>query len=213
MMSKSSVVILVGLILTLGIGSLPFATWDNEFADVAHLLAHEAIYWTLVLATIAYVAFVERRPLASIGFRMPSARDAWACIAFAVLIIGGFAVLYIVVLPALALTETKTIDALASAPTWWLAISVVRAGVSEEILFRGYPIERLQELTGSRWIAAVLPLTLFALAHVGPWGWSHVVVAAFGGAMLTVLYLWRRNLWINIAVHVIVDAAGMLATV
>jgi membrane protease YdiL (CAAX protease family) len=35
-------------------------------------------------------------------------------------------------------------------------------------------------------------------------------VAGFGGVMLTVLYLWRRNLYSNIIAHWIADGAGFL---
>jgi membrane protease YdiL (CAAX protease family) len=90
------------------------------------------------------------------------------------------------------------------------SISVLRAGVSEEVLFRGYPIERLQEWSGSRALAAIVPLIAFTLAHVGPWGWSHLLVAAFGGAMLTVLYLWRRNLWASMLAHCLIDGVAVL---
>jgi membrane protease YdiL (CAAX protease family) len=100
---------------------------------------------------------------------------------------------------------------LLSTPGWWLVISVVRAGVSEEVLFRGYPIERLQELTGSRTLAALLPLVLFALAHVGPWGWAHMLVGGIGGALLTLLYMWRRNLWANILAHCIVYGVAVIS--
>ncbi len=132
-------------------------------------------------------------------------------VAFARATIAGLAALYMAVIPALHL-QTKSLDTLTAAPTWWLFISLIRAGVSEEVLFRGYPIERLQELTGSRVIAASLPLALFALAHVGPWGWSHLLIAGFGGAMFTWLYFWRRCLWANILAHIIVDGVGLLAS-
>jgi membrane protease YdiL (CAAX protease family) len=44
-------------------------------------------------------------------------------------------------------------------------------------------------------------------ALVGPWGWGHLLIAGFGGLTLTLLYVWRRNLWANIIAHFIVDAA------
>jgi membrane protease YdiL (CAAX protease family) len=131
--------------------------------------------------------------------------------AFAAAIIAGLAVLYLLVLPALHLGEDQAVGALTAAPAWWLAISVVRAGVSEEVLFRGYPIERLLSLTGSRGAAALPPLALFALAHVGSWGWAHLLVAAFGGAMLTWLYFWKRNLWVNIVAHIVVDGVALFS--
>ena len=211
MTSKRLFQILFGLSLTLVVGSLPFPVWDNEFADTAHLVGNELIYWVLVAATLAYVVGVERMPLRSIGFRKPTVRDALAALAVAAATIAGLAVMYFVVFPALHISEDQQIDKLMSAPAWWLAISVVRAGVSEEVLFRGYPVERLQELSGNRFIAFIVPLVPFTLAHVGPWGWSHVLVAAFGGAMLAGLYMWRRNLWVSILAHCLIDGVAVLA--
>jgi membrane protease YdiL (CAAX protease family) len=203
--------ILFGLVLTLVLGSLPYPVWDDELADVAHMLVNELIYWSLVAATLVYVLKIERLPLASIGLCRPRFLDGLAALAIAVATIGGLAALYFVVFPALQINEDQQISKLVSAPPWWLAISVVRAGASEEILFRGYPIERLQELTGSKAVASILPLIAFTLAHVGPWGWSHVVVAAFGGAMLTLLYMWRRNLWASMVAHCLIDGVAVLA--
>ena len=87
---------------------------------------------------------------------------------------------------------------------------MVRAGVSEEVLFRGYPIERLQELTGSKLLALGLPWLVFTLAHAGSWGWTHVIVAGFGGGMLTWLFAWRRNLWVSMFVHCLIDGLAVL---
>lgn len=210
MKSLSRVKTVVGLLLTLGVGSLPFPVWDDELKDVPHMLGNEAIYWSLVVAVLAYVALVEKRSLSSIGLRKPKTVDLFIAVAFAAGIIAGLAALYLVVLPVFGLDQTQAFDTLAAAPAWWLAISVVRAGVSEEILFRGYPIERLKELTGSNAISAIVPLLLFSLAHVGPWGWTHLIIAGFGGAMFTLLYFWRHNLWINIIAHVMVDGIGLL---
>jgi membrane protease YdiL (CAAX protease family) len=153
---------------------------------------------------------IERRPLASIGLRRCGWRDLGAALAIAVATIGALAALFLLVFPWLGVGESSNLQQLASAPPWWLALSVLRAGVSEEVLFRGYPIERLLEWSGSRALALLLPLGLFALAHVGPWGWLHLVVAGVGGALLSALYLWRRNLWANIAAHCLIDAVAML---
>jgi uncharacterized protein len=202
---------LVGLVLCLGLGSLPFPAWDNEFVDVGHLVGNEAIYWALAVQVLVYVRVVEDRSLASIGLRRPAWRDLLAAIGFALAILAGMAALFVVVLPALRIALPAALEPLTAAPSWWLSVSVVRAGVSEEILFRGYPIERLQAWTGSRVVAAVVPLTAFALAHVGPWGWGHLVVAAFGDAMLTWLYLWRRNLWASILAHCLIDGAAVVS--
>jgi membrane protease YdiL (CAAX protease family) len=57
----------------------------------------------------------------------------------------------------------------------------------------------------------VASCTVFAIDHIGFWGWHHIFIAGSAGAMLTILYLWRRNLWANMVAHFIVDAAAFLA--
>jgi uncharacterized protein len=192
----------VGLVLAVGCACLPFAAWEHEFD---HLVLYELTWWLLVAGVLAYVRFVERRPLASIGFAAPHARGIALAVAAGVAMLGVLAAIY-----ALGPDETDELAALTATPLWWRAISVVRAAVGEEVVFRGYAIERLSELTGRRWLAGAISCAIFALAHVGTWGWSHLIVAGAGGAMLTALYLWRRNLWINIVAHAMVDAIAML---
>ncbi len=201
----------IGLALTLGVGSLPFPVWDNELADVRHMVGNECIYWTLVALTLAYVHGIERRPLSSIGVRRVGAADLAAGLAAAIATLVGLWLLYTTVLPMLHLSEDQQLTRLRSAPAWWLAASVVRAGVSEEVLFRGYPIERLLAWSGRRSVAYCVPWGLFTFAHVGPWGWAHLMVAGFGGFVLTGLYAWRRNLWANILAHCLVDGVAVLS--
>jgi membrane protease YdiL (CAAX protease family) len=200
-----------GLALALLAGSLPYPVWIDESGGTLHLVAVEAVYAALVAAMLVHVRFVERRPWSSIGFRPLQWRDVLVAVVIAILTITGLAAIYLVLLPALNTGNGEAIDRLRAMPTWWLVISVLRAGVSEEILFRGYAIERLEELTGRRWIAAGLPLIPFVLAHVGPWGWSHVLIAGFGGAMLTWLYVSRRNLLACILAHCLIDGVAVLA--
>jgi uncharacterized protein len=87
---------------------------------------------------------------------------------------------------------------------------VLRAAVYEEVVYRGYLIERLSELTGKRMLAAVISWALFTLAHWSGWGAAQLLVAGFAGAILTALYLWRRDLASNMLAHFITDGVGFL---
>jgi uncharacterized protein len=208
--NRRTLLTLVGLLFTLGFPTLPISRWENEFANIRHLVGYEIIWWALIGLVLLYVRSVERRPLTSIGFRAPGVRGVLMAIAVGVVMLAGLAAIYYVLFPALHMSEGQQMNQLIATPFLWRFISVIRAAVGEEVLFRGYAIERLQELTGSRTVAAVLSCTVFSLAHVGPWGWSHLLIAGFGGIMLTALYLWRRNLWINIVAHFIVDGVVVL---
>lgn len=199
-----------GLLLALGGISLPFGAWLDAFAGPGHLIVDELIYWGLVAALLLYVAKVEQRPLASVGFRRPGWKEWPLALLTGVLIIACLALIYEVIFPALHWSESQPLAQVLKIPFWLNCLIVVRAAVSEELLFRGYAVERLQELTGSRFAAGALSCTVFTLDHVSYWGWSHVLVAGVAGAILTVFYLWRRNVWASMLAHFIVDATLLL---
>lgn len=89
-------------------------------------------------------------------------------------------------------------------PLWVLMLAIGRAGFIEEFFYRGYAVERLQSLTGSRVTAAAIPLLLFAVFHYRQ-GWAGIIIALMTGAVLTGVYLFKRNLWITITAHFLVD--------
>jgi membrane protease YdiL (CAAX protease family) len=45
---------------------------------------------------------------------------------------------------------------------------------------------------------------------LGVWGWGHLLIGGFAGVILTLLYIWRRNLWVNMIAHFVPDAIGLL---
>jgi membrane protease YdiL (CAAX protease family) len=205
---------LPGLVWALGFAWLPLSGWLDEFADTAHLLTYEAVWWLAALILLLYVRKVEHRPFDSVGLMRPRLRDIALGSAAGVALLAIMAALYLLVLPALHLPDrvasTTNANLLSMTPLWWRLISSLRAAVAEELMFRGYAMERLRELSGSRWIGLWASCAVFTFAHVGTWGWSHVIVVATGGLALSLLYLWRRNLWVNITAHFVVDAVSVL---
>ncbi|GAB3779460.1 CPBP family intramembrane glutamic endopeptidase [Dyella agri] len=208
---RTWLITLTGLLLALGVVSLPFSIWDHEFADTWHLVGNEAIWWIYIAAMLLYVRKVERRPLSSIGFRKPGIGNTLIGVAAGLAVLAVLGAMYFLILPALHLGDAASGNALLATPWWWRFISTVRAAVSEEVMFRGYAMQRIEELSGSRAIALLLSLTVFTIDHVAYWGWSHELIVATGGLAFSLLYLWRRNLWVNIIAHFIVDAASVLA--
>ena len=201
----------LGVLLALGFFSLPVGSWVHEDAGVANRLAFELIVWAWVAGILLYVVWVERRPLSSIGLRAVGVKDGIIGIVAGILILAGLALMLLVVFPALHWSESSQLASLSALPYWLNVLIVVRAAVSEEILFRGYPMERLEELSGSRAIAGLATCTVFTLDHISFWGWHHIFIAGLAGAALTILYLWRRNIWVNMIAHFIVDASAFLA--
>lgn len=200
-----------GLVLALGGISLPYGTWDHALASQANMVANEFVTWALVAAVLLYVTRIERRSLASIGFKRPGVADLGLATATGVAIVLMLGVLYLVVFPRLGWDETQQFQPLMAVPFWLRLATVIRAAVSEEILFRGYALGRTEELTGSRAVAGLFTWGVFTIDHLGYWGWHHLIIAGLAGAVLTLFYLWRGNLWANILAHFIIDAVGFLA--
>jgi uncharacterized protein len=97
--------------------------------------------------------------------------------------------------------------AFAKLPLWVIFIVVLRAGVVEELFYRGYAIDRLQRVGCRRITACTVSLSIFAVAH---WtgGFVNIVIALVAGGIMTVFYLWRRDLLANTFGHFLVDFAG-----
>ena len=55
---------------------------------------------------------------------------------------------------------------------WWCGLLLLlRASVIEEILFRGYIIEKVKQLTGSAALACLVSICTFTYAHLSAWDW------------------------------------------
>jgi uncharacterized protein len=203
-----------GLMLSLGAASLPIGSWDHEFDGTTHLIGNELIWWALVSLLLLYVTRIERRPLSSIGLQVPGPRNLVLGFALGLLTIALLGALYLWVLPALQLEDQASTSAnaasLVATPFWWRLLSTIRAAVAEEILFRGYPLQRLLELSGSKIAATFISCAVFSAAHLSSWGSSHTPVVAVAAVMFSLAYLWRRNLWITIIAHFMVDAISIL---
>ena len=95
-------------------------------------------------------------------------------------------------------------------PPWYLVLAVAIGGTAEELLYRGYAIAQLEQLGASPWLAALLPLVVFAAAHVPLWGVAPAVSTFFAGAVFTAFFLWQRDLAPNVIAHVATDFVGIV---
>jgi membrane protease YdiL (CAAX protease family) len=99
---------------------------------------------------------------------------------------------------------------LADLPAWYFAVVVVVVATAEELLYRAYAIERLAALTGSYWIAGGISLMAFGLAHAPFWGWGPAHTAFVSGGVVSVIYVWRKDVAALILAHVGTDLFGIL---
>ena len=86
------------------------------------------------------------------------------------------------------------------------ALASLSAGFCEELLCRGFVIWLFQPLVGW-WIAAILSLALFTLAHIYQGRDGMIKVAALGGLMTLIVALCHC-LWPAIVLHAAIDLMG-----
>jgi membrane protease YdiL (CAAX protease family) len=176
----------------------------GETPSDLQLVARELVLFAMVAGLLCIVQRGEKQPLTSIGLRVdhPGKSVAWGLL-LAVIALVITVGLYLL-LPMVGLSFGSS-DGHASRPSLWVVTLVMlRAGVLEEVFYRGYAIERLERFTRHRWIAVVIPLAAFGAAHYRQ-GAGGIVAAVVLGGLFTIAYLKRRDLVTNITGHFLVD--------
>lgn len=85
-----------------------------------------------------------------------------------------------------------------------MTLIMLRAGVVEEICYRGYLIERLEKISSSWLVFFLLPSLVFGLLHYKQ-GIGGVIVALALGLLISYVYWKKRDLKANIIAHFTVD--------
>jgi uncharacterized protein len=164
----------------------------------------ESLIWLSAAALLVLVRRGEGLPLRSIGIGTSRWWKSilWGLILTVLCALVGFALAHLTHYGHG--TGSAAFDKL---PLWLITLIVLRAGVVEELFYRGYAIERLQALGLGQFASAAIPLVIFAVAH---WtgGWANIVIALALGAILAGFYLWRRDLIANMIGHGLVDFVG-----
>lgn len=165
------------------------------------------IHWLTFALLLIIVLRWEREPLQSIGWRTPRWTTLLAGIVAGVLIAvaSGFIVRLLKFTP-----DTHLVTLMQSFPVLLRVLLVITAGVFEETMYRGYGIERLSRYVGGKWVAAAITLGLFTLAHAWAVGAAHLPPILIVGSLVTLLYLWRRDLLLNMVAHSTIDAIALL---
>lgn len=93
-----------------------------------------------------------------------------------------------------------------------LFISIVGAGVVEEVFFRGILVSHLMKVLDNKYkiyITAILSAGVFALLHFMNYDGSNLaittvqVISAFNFILLAAVYLRTGNLWLTVLIHVL----------
>jgi membrane protease YdiL (CAAX protease family) len=209
--TASPIQTLIVVSIVLGVTCTALLVASPRITAVNPYLARDLPWWVLTALIVLYVAFIERQSLRTIGFKRPTAKTGISLLVAYVLTTALFAALAFLVFPALHLQLPAHLDDILASPWWARALLVIRAGVTEEVIFRGFAMERLRSVTGGATVAFLISTLAFTFAHYPTWGWStELIFAALGGAVFAAVYLWRRDLPLNILLHSSLDATSYL---
>ena len=174
--------------------------------EVSKFLIYAFCQIGLCLSLLFYVLKVEKRSLASIGFKpFIGERDVkWGLIGFGLAGI-SFAITG-PLLESFGFESTRDEVIKLAKYSIWMRIGIaVIAGFPEEILFRTYPLERLSELFGNIWIAGLISLILFAGLHLPFWSLGGAIQIGIGTLIWTLIYIKTRSIWTMIIMHTVND--------
>jgi uncharacterized protein len=168
------------------------------------VLAREFAVFLLVGLLLWIVKRWEQLPLTSIGLRVDMLRTSllrglWFAVILLVVTVGLYLFLRGV---GVHLGEEHGTPFHPSLLV--VTVSMLRAGVAEEVFYRGFAIERLESLTGSKLLAGLVPLTVFAVSHYRQGVGGIIAVFVLGG-ILTAFYMKFRDLMANVTAHFLGD--------
>lgn len=193
---------IIGLVVFLG---LPFL-----FQLIGlNLLFQEILFWLLFLLIIFWIYFVEKQTITSIGWKKITLKTIFGGIGLGLGLFALFGIIMTVIQAIGIELNQEMAQKIAKQPFPVLLLIALRAGVVEEVLYRGYAFERIFDLTKSKLLAALVPVIIFTLMHL-PWGVGHLLFVFLAGGLFMLVYFKKRNLALIIIAHFVTDVLALL---
>ena len=198
--------IVLNFLINLNIGLNP-----NLLDDNFRIILGQISNWIIVVILLSIIFFWEKNSLESAGIKKFYVKDLiWGFIALIV----GFIIFFI----SDVLINSLNFVSQSSERVHFLLIPfiirifmVFTTGITEEIIFRGYLIERTNMITNSLIFSSIISLIVFTIFHIPFWGIIGALQVGFWAIPITILYVRLRNLPICIIIHIIYDATILLS--
>jgi uncharacterized protein len=176
------------------------------------------------LVSIVFELFLSWSPVLVVGFLLARNRERWAGIGLtrfraadlgmgAVLWVASF-ILVLVLAQLFQYFGQREVDFLPEGlPLWFRSLQAVliavTAGVTEEIVVRGYAQTRLEQLRAPTAVIILLPTALWGVLHV--YQGVGAALTIFGLGLMYAWYFQRtRRLWPLILAHTLFDATQLV---
>lgn len=208
-----SVPTLVGLAIALLGPALLFTPAHRFLGNPERLITQvfELLFlWWLAVLILILVLSWEAQSISSIGLTFQWESVLWGLLLAAVFVRLIAPFLYWMIRRIGTGGFEAGLAKLAHMPLWFLLFAAMTGGVVEELLYRGYAIERLATLTGSYGWAGLISTTIFALVHLPMWGWGPVATFFISGGVLALFYIFTQDLMACMIAHGVTDAVGFV---
>jgi membrane protease YdiL (CAAX protease family) len=176
------------------------------------------------VVSIVFELFLSWSPVLVIGFLLVRNREGWPGIGLtrlragdvatgAVLWVASF-ILVLVLAQLFQFFGQREVDFLPEGlPLWFRAVQAVliavTAGVTEEIVVRGYAQTRLEQLRAPTAVILLLPTALWGVLHV--YQGVGAALTIFGLGLMYAWYFHRtRRLWPLILAHILFDLTQLI---
>jgi uncharacterized protein len=176
------------------------------------------------LVSIAFELFLSWSPVLVVGFLLARNREGWAGIGLTrfragdlgmglILWVASF-VLVLVLAQLFQYFGQREVDFLPEGlPLWFRSVQAVliavTAGVTEEIVVRGYAQTRLEQLRAPTAVIILLPTALWGVLHA--YQGAGAALTIFGLGLMYAWYFQRtRRLWPLILAHILFDATQLV---
>ncbi|WP_164735516.1 CPBP family intramembrane glutamic endopeptidase [Pseudoflavitalea rhizosphaerae] len=151
---------------------------------------------SLFLVTVFRI-YVDRRSIQSLGLA-PFSKDGWVGLLLSIALLGcGSLLLY-------ANGNLHWTDYSFDPYYFFTGLGLmVLVAFSEELVFRGYILGNLLEVSKNKWNALAISAVLFALVHMSNAGISFIAILnlLLAGLLLGLNCVYTKNLWFSIFFH------------
>jgi membrane protease YdiL (CAAX protease family) len=200
---RLGIFVVLVVLLTIALRELAFGVWgvpddDSSLAVVVAIMLPAAL-----LASWTVMARLERLPMLALGLQWNpvGARSFLSGSLLGILLIGSVVAL-LAVLGWLRWTPAAGDAADYATTALWLGVLIAGAAWTEELLFRGYPLQVLAQTTGFPFGIGVTAV-VFSVAHLGNPGAAPLAMVniTLSGVLLGVAYWRTYSLWYVTGVH------------
>ena len=211
------IIIVIAVFFRYIIQLLGLASTDTPIKITQQNLLYSRLYfWGLAIFLLLYANFVEKQNLLlkkperkRFLFYILSVLGIFGCIVIASILIG-----IILKLSGYSISKSgdvvKNMAAILRAHPLLLLFTCITAGVTEEIIFRGYLQQRIELIFKSPVAGILISSVLFGLAHSFYGTIQQVAIPFAIGIIFSVYYFKYKNIYVLMVFHFLFDYMQLL---